>query len=213
MPDEPNIVTSCVSFKRNRTWRHFVTNLLLSYEAIIMHRLFVAIRPPAQIRAQLLGMMEGVAGARWQDDDQLHLTLRFIGEVDGRVAEDVAAALGTIRQAPFTISLAGVGMFGSRGRINALWAGVRPHDALAHLHRKIDQAMARAGLEPERRAYLPHITLARFGRDAGGIENFVQTHAALASGPFEAAHFALYESVLGQAGATYTIVERYPLDG
>jgi 2'-5' RNA ligase len=127
------------------------------------------------------------------------------------VAEDVAAALGTIRHAPFAIALEGVGTFGSRGRINALWAGVRPHDALAHLHRKVDQALARAGLEPEHRAYLPHITLARFGRDTGGLAGFVQTHAGLHSTPFQATHFALYESVLGHAGATYTMVQRYTL--
>ena len=176
-----------------------------------MHRLFVAIRPPVAIRALLHGLMEGVPGARWQDDDQLHLTLRFIGEVNGHQADDALASLGTVRHPCFQIALDGVGSFGSRGRTNALWAGVRPHDALAHLHRKIDQALVRAGLEPERRAYMPHITLARFGREAGAIEPFLERHAGLASQPFEVSHFALFESRLGQAGASYTIVERYPL--
>jgi 2'-5' RNA ligase len=176
-----------------------------------VHRLFVAIRPPAVIRGDLLGLMEGVRGARWQDDEQLHLTLRFVGEVDARVAEDVAAALGTVRQPPFAVAIDGVGQFGSRGRANALWAGVRPHDALAHLHRKVDQALVRAGLEPERRAYLPHITLARFGRESGGLDAFLARHAGLRSDPFEVTGFALYESRLGHEGATYTIVERYPL--
>jgi 2'-5' RNA ligase len=175
-----------------------------------MHRLFVAIRPPSDIRTQLLDLMEGVAGARWQDDEQLHITLRFIGEVEARVADDVAAALGTVHHQPFSLALAGVGQFGSRGRVNALWAGVR-HDMLVDLHKKVDQALVRAGLEPERRAYLPHITLARFGRDAGGIAHFVERHAGLSSPPFEVTSFALYESRLGQAGATYSIVERYEL--
>ena len=174
-----------------------------------MHRLFVAIRPPPDIREQLLDLMEGVKGARWQDDDQLHLTLRFIGEVDTRIAEDVAAALGTVRQAPMTIALDGLGTFGKRGNVNALWAGVRPHDALAHLHRKIDHALGRAGLNPERRAYLPHITLARLGREAGAIEPFLARHAGLSSDPFDIAHFALFESHLGHAAAAYTVVERY----
>ncbi len=180
--------------------------------AVTVHRLFVAIRPPSTIRDKLLDLMEGVAGARWQDDDQLHLTLRFIGEVDGRVAEDVAAALGAVHHPRFEIALDSLGKFGSRGRVNALWAGVRPHDQLAHLHRKIDQALVRAGLEPERRAYLPHITLARFGREAGGLESFLQVHAGLVSAAFDVTHFALYESVLGHTGASYTIVERYALD-
>ena len=176
-----------------------------------MHRLFVAIRPPADIRNRMLDLMEGVAGARWQDDDQLHLTLRFIGEVDGRVADDVVAALAAVSHPPFIIALDGLGKFGSKGRVTALWAGVKPHDALAHLHRKVDQALVRAGLAPERRAYLPHITLARFGREAGGLDSFLEMHAGLASPPFGVTHFALFESRLGQAGASYTIVERYAL--
>ena len=178
-----------------------------------MHRLFVAIRPPVEIRNRLLDLMEGVAGARWQDEDQLHLTLRFIGEVDARAADDVAAALGTVRHPRFQIALDGLGKFGSRGRVNALWAGVRPHDQLAHLHRKIDQALVRAGLEPERRAYLPHITLARFGRDTSGLDPFLDRHAGLSGDPFEVAHFALFESELGHSGAVYSIVERFSLDG
>ena len=176
-----------------------------------MHRLFVAIRPPAMIRSALIGLMEGIRGARWQDDEQLHLTLRFIGEVDRRTAEDVVAALSGVRQPPFAIALDGVGQFGSRGRPNALWAGVRPHDALAHLHRKVDQALVRAGLEPEGRAYLPHITLARFGRESGGLDAFLARHAGLRGEPFEVNGFALYESRLGHAGAAYMMVERYHL--
>lgn len=176
-----------------------------------MHRLFVAIRPPVAIREGLLDLMEAVPEARWQDDDQLHLTLRFIGEVDGRVGEDVAAALGAVRHPPFSIAIDGVGSFASRERVNALWAGVKPHDRLAHLHRKVDQSLVRAGLEPERRAYLPHVTLARFGRDASGVSEFAARHAGLSSPAFEVAHFALYESTLGAAGASYTVVERYAL--
>lgn len=176
-----------------------------------MHRLFVATRPPAAIRTRLADLMEGVAGARWQDDDQIHLTLRFIGEVDARVADDAAAALGSVHHPPFEIALDGVGAFDARGRVNTLWAGVRPHDLLARLHRKIDQALVRAGLPPEGRAYLPHITLARFGRECVGLEAFVATHAGLTSPAFPIDHFALFESRLGSAGASYEIVARYPL--
>lgn len=95
-----------------------------------MHRLFVAIRPPAAHRAQLLALMGGVAGARWQRDDQLHLTLRFIGEVDRHRASDIADALRTIRFAPFDARIAGVGVFDRRGLIDTLWAGVQPRDPL-----------------------------------------------------------------------------------
>lgn len=176
-----------------------------------MHRLFVALRPPAATREQLLDLMEGLPGARWQDDEQLHLTLRFIGEVDGRVADDVAAALGTVAFPPVEFRLHGVGSFDARGRLNAIWAGVRPHEQLAQLHKKIDQALVRAGLEPERRAYLPHVTLARFGRQAGNPGAWIARHAGLAGPTVTVAHFALYESHTSHTGATYEAVERYPL--
>ena len=114
-----------------------------------MHRLFVALRPPPAIRAQLAALMGGVPGARWQDDEQLHLTLRFIGEVERPLAEDVVAALGQVHAPAIAVSLSGVGQFVKRGRADALWAGVAPHDALAALHRKIDAALVRIGLPPE----------------------------------------------------------------
>lgn len=178
-----------------------------------MHRLFVALRPPPDIRERLLDVMDGVRGARWQDDDQLHLTLRFIGEVDTRTAEDTAAALASIRAAPPELRLAGCGMFHTRGKPNALWAGVAPRDPLAALHRKVDQALIRAGLEPERRAYQPHITLARLPGSAGPVEAFLAAHAALSSPPFRIEHMTLFESHLGHGGASYEPVERYALTG
>jgi RNA 2',3'-cyclic 3'-phosphodiesterase len=174
-----------------------------------MVRLFVAIRPPAQIRDQLIAVQGGVEGARWQDDAQLHLTLRFIGEVDARTGEDILTALASLHAAPFDIALNGVGRFEHRGRADTLWAGVNPHEPLATLHKKIDHALVRASLPPESRAYRPHITLAR-GR-MGSADPFLTANATLTSPPFTVTHFGLYESTLGSGGARYTLVERWPL--
>lgn len=174
-----------------------------------MHRLFAAVRPPASQRTQLLAIMGGVTGARWQDDDQLHLTLRFIGEVDRHRANDIADALRAIRFAPFDADLSGIGTFDRKGVIDTLWAGVQPRDPLASLHRKIDRACVNAGLAAEERTYLPHITLARFGRTGGAVDNFLVNHSGLTSAPFGIDHFALFESHLGHARATYHLVERY----
>jgi 2'-5' RNA ligase len=176
-----------------------------------MHRLFAAIRPPQHIRAQLLAVMGGVSGARWQSDDQLHLTLRFIGEVEGHVAEDIAAALASVHHPRFEIALSRIGSFKRRGQLEVLWAGVTSHDELKPLHKKVDQACQRAGLRPEGRAYSPHITLARLKRGAGSISSFVETSCGLESQPFAVDNFCLYESQLTPEGAVYTIVERYPL--
>lgn len=176
-----------------------------------MHRLFVGLRLPAAVRDQLLDLMDDVPGARWQDDEQLHVTLRFIGEVERPVAEDVAAALGGIRSPALPLQLSGVGRFDSGGRANALWAGVAPREPLTALHRKIDAALVRIGLPPERRAYLPHITVARLNRSAAPADAWLSRHAALISAPFEVGNAILFESHLTSSGARYEAVARYPL--
>lgn len=176
-----------------------------------MHRLFVAIRPPVEVRARLLAAMGGVGGARWQSDDQLHLTLRFIGDVDRHRAEDVHAALGAVHHPRFDIALAGVGAFDRRGEPTVLWAGVAPQEPLRALHKKIDRAIARLGLEPERRAYAPHITLARLPHGSGPVGGFLESAGRLTSPPFQVEEFRLYESDLTPEGPVYSIVERYSL--
>jgi 2'-5' RNA ligase len=175
-----------------------------------MHRLFVAIRPPAPIRERLLDLMEGISGARWQDEDQLHLTLRFIGEVDRHVAADIHAALGSIHHPGFELELGGLGLFDRRGVPATLWVGVAPHQPVGALHNKVDQAIARAGLAPDPRAFHPHITLARLGRGVGDLRAFLEQPAP-ASEPFRADAFSLYESRLTSEGAVYSEVERYRL--
>lgn len=177
-----------------------------------MFRLFAAIRPPRPLREALRGAMGGVSNARWQTDDQLHLTLRFIGEVDRHRAQDIAAALGGVHQAGFDLALDGMGQFDRKGRIESLWAGVTPQEPVKALHNKIDQALARVGLEPETRAYLPHITIARFGRSAGPIGGLLTRSGGVSSAPCPITEFCLYESQLSHEGSVYTIAERYPLD-
>ncbi len=177
-----------------------------------MHRLFVALRPPRAIRERLLATMEGVPGARWQDDEQLHLTLRFIGEVDRHFAEDVAAALGSVRHPPVALALDGVGSFMRSGR-GSLWAGLAPQEPLRSLHRSVEGACRRAGLPPESRAFHPHITLARLSRGAGPPAPFLECWAGLASATFTMDSMILFESRLGSAGAAYTSIARYALNG
>ncbi len=175
-----------------------------------MHRLFVALRPPRPMREALLVLMGGVEGARWQDDDQLHLTLRFIGEVDRHAAEDVAAALGSVSHPAFALKLDGIGSFDRRGRIDNIWAGVAPHDQVRSLHVAVSRALTRAGIPPEERAFVPHITLARLSR---GIGTAALPMEQLWPPPIEARfdHFLLYESELGASGPVYSAIERYSL--
>lgn len=179
-----------------------------------MHRLFVALRPPPDIRDTLVDVMDELPGARWQDEEQLHVTLRFIGEVERHQAEDIAAALATVSAPAIEARVDGVGTFDRRGRVDTLWARIVPAEPLAALHRKVDQALARAGVARDERRYLPHLTLARFGRsssDAGAIARWVADHAALSTATFALPHLILYESHLGHEGARYEPVVRWPL--
>ena len=177
-----------------------------------MRRLFVAIRPPAQIRSVLLRAMGGVSGARWQSDDQIHLTVRFIGDVDRHQAQDVEAALGGIHHPRFEMSLEGIGTFARRGQPEIIWAGVSPHEPVKRLHEKIDRAVERVGFPPEQRAYTPHITLARLKRSSGPVGNLLEQSGGLTSEPFPVDSFTLYESRLTPDGAVYIPVNRYQLD-
>jgi RNA 2',3'-cyclic 3'-phosphodiesterase len=176
-----------------------------------MFRLFVAVRPPRAVRDALFDLMDGVRNARWQDDEQLHLTLRFIGGVDRHCAADVAAALGTIHHPSFDLALKGVGSFSRRGRAHALWAGVALDEELRSLQKKIERALQSAGLSPEHRAFHPHVTLARLSGSAGAIDEFIAVNSGFASKPFPVANFHLFESELSAQGASYSIVETYRL--
>lgn len=172
-----------------------------------MHRLFVALELPVAMRDALLGAMGGVAGARWQRDDQLHLTLRFIGEVDRHRATDVAAALKGVRVEPLDLALAAPGSFDRRGRIDTLWVGVDRAEDVAALAQRVNQALLRVGVPAETRAFVPHITIARLPRSAGSIRDFPAQ--ALPKATFGISGFALWESRLGHGGADYVVIERY----
>jgi len=176
-----------------------------------MHRLFVAIRPPEHIRDLLIDAMDHSPDFRWQDDDQLHITLRFIGEVERPIADDLADALGRVRAEPFAIRVQAVGRFGQRSS-GALWAGVEPKAPLAALASKIERACVAVGLEPEHRAFHPHITLARWkGRRSREVGDFIERRRGLTSEPFDVTEFTLFESRLSRHGAHYEEVATYKL--
>jgi 2'-5' RNA ligase len=176
-----------------------------------MHRLFVAIRPPEPIRDLLKDAMDDSADFRWQDEEQLHLTLRFVGEVDRPLADDLALALARIAANRFTLRIARTGRFEQRNG-GALWAGVEPKAPVAALASKVERLSIDLGLEPERRAFHPHITLARWkGRRTREIADFLERTRGLASDPFEVTEFILFESRLSRHGAHYEEAATYPL--
>ena len=178
-----------------------------------MHRLFVAIRPPEPVRDLLVDTMDDSPELRWVGDEQLHLTLRFIGEVERPLANDIAAALARISFPAFDLRIGGVGRFDRRSG-GALWAGVEPRKPVADLAAKVDRACVSAGLEPERRAFHPHVTLARYGRrSAEAAKEFERRKTGLTSEPWRVGAFILFESHLSRHGPHYEMVANYALDG
>ena len=176
-----------------------------------MHRLFVAIRPPEHIRDLLVDAMDDTPDFRWQDESQLHVTLRFIGEVDRPLANDLADALARVRSPVFNVRINGVGRFEQRSG-GALWAGVEPKEPIVALAAKIERVCQQVGLEPERRAFHPHVTLARWnGRRTREVADYLERRRGLVSEPFQVASFILFESHLSRHGAHYEAVAQFRL--
>lgn len=159
-------------------------------------------------------MSGGVSGARWVPADNLHLTLRFIGNTDGRTYADVMDALAGIRTAAFDLCLKGIGHFGERGRVDSLWVGVAKGEALMRLHDKIEAGLQRVGLEPEHRRFLPHVTLARLKSAPGArAADWLAAHGGLTLPCWRVEEFHLLSSYLGGEGAIYQVEATFPLGG
>lgn len=179
-----------------------------------MIRLFVALGLPDDVRRYLTSLQTGIRGARWQRDDQLHLTLKFIGEVDEGTARDLDALLADIQMPAFSIAIDGAGLFGSMEKPRILWAGISPQDQVARLHDKVDMASRRLGLGLEDRKFSPHVTLARItsGRAAApGVATFLEAHGGLMTPAFPVREFRLYSSHVTEAGSVYRVEARYDL--
>ncbi|OAN50256.1 2'-5' RNA ligase [Paramagnetospirillum marisnigri] len=177
-----------------------------------MIRLFVALELPPATRARLVALGGGLEGARWVEFHNLHLTLRFIGEVDEAQAEDIHHELASIRAEPLDWVLSGLGLFGDRHRAHTLWAGVELSDALERLAAKVDAAVLRAGVKPDPKRYTPHVTLARLkNTPPPRIQAFMAGCPVIGPEVIPAEEFCLYRSRLGRHGPDYDVLERYPL--
>ncbi|AJE04727.1 RNA 2',3'-cyclic phosphodiesterase [Geobacter pickeringii] len=177
-------------------------------------RLFVAIDLPDGVKQSVADLCRGVPGVRWLPPEQLHLTLRFIGEADEAVDGAIRRGLAAIVSPPFPLALRGVGCFPSPRRPRVLWVGLGGSDPLHRLQQAVEAAVNGAGVPAEERPFSPHITLARL-REHGetGIAPFLARNASFQGEPFTVDAFYLYSSILTPQGAIHRREASYPLAG
>lgn len=161
----------------------------------------------------LSALRGGIHGARWVDPQNYHLTLRFIGDIDDRTANDIADMLDGVQRAPFEVTLTGLDHFGGK-KPRAIFAAATPSPSLTELQYEHERIMQRLGLPPEPRKFTPHVTLARL-RDASGMDvaDYLSSRRAFRAIRFPVNRFVLYSSRASTGGGPYIVEADYPLRG
>ena len=177
-----------------------------------MPRLFTGLEIPADVGFALSLKRGGLSGARWIDPENYHITLRFIGDVDGKTADEVVDSLDRLSNSlQFSIRLTHLGTFGG-DKPRALYAGVEPSEALGRLQAAQERVLQRAGLPPEGRKFVPHVSLARLrGTAAADVARFIAEAARFEPLSFVPARFVLFSSRDSVGGGPYLVEQSYPL--
>ncbi|MCH8497987.1 MAG: RNA 2',3'-cyclic phosphodiesterase [Marinobacter sp.] len=178
-----------------------------------MPRLFTGLELPAALAAALTRIRGDIDGARWQRQDQLHLTLNFLGNLDDTTAQAVVQQLAALQAAPFTLALSRLHCFGHPDKPRNLWIGVAPEAPLHALQQQLHMLLEPLGLRGEARRFHPHITLARFSRHPGSAAALLASPPSLPADTLPVNQVALYQSTPSSQGSVYTVVARYPLTG
>ena len=178
-----------------------------------MLRLFTGLEVPATAGMMLSGLRGGLSGARWVDPDNYHLTLRFIGDIDERTADEIADALARVQRPAVPVRFSGVGAFGGT-RPHALYAGVAPAPELSELQAEHERLLQRIGLPSEGRKFTPHVTLAYLrGARPGEVAHWLDLRAGFSAPAFVAPRFVLFSARSSVGGGPYVVEEAYPLAG
>lgn len=178
-----------------------------------MPRLFTGLEIPAAIRLRLSLIRAPLSGAKWIEAENMHITLRFVGDIDGRTADDFADALAEVHARPFSLTIQGAGAFGGR-EPRVLWAGVSAPPELDALYRAQERAARTAGLEPDPHDFRPHVTLARLRRvRPQAVARFLEENGDLRMEPFTVRRFVLLSARPGSGGGPYVVEAAYPFEG
>ena len=177
-----------------------------------MYRLFVAIDLPEDVKNAVADIGRELPGARRVPREQLHLTLRFIGEVDEETYQAVRKALTEATDAPFPLALKGIGHFPPGKNPRVLWVGLAGSAPLLELQQRVELALVGAGIPPDERKFSPHLTLARLKETPPDkVAVLEERYREFGAGPFPVTEFHLYASTLNRAGAVHTRVATYRL--
>jgi RNA 2',3'-cyclic 3'-phosphodiesterase len=178
-----------------------------------MPRLFTALEIPRDAALSLSLLRGGLPGARWIDVENYHLTLRFIGDVEGHIADEIANALDRVHRPSFQLALSGVGAFGSK-KPHSIWAGVTASPDLAALQGEIDRICKRIGVAADPRKFVPHVTLARL-KNTSPIEvaHYLSARGNFSTASFRVGRFVLMSSRDSVGGGPYIVEEAWPLAG
>lgn len=176
-------------------------------------RLFVALSMPPPVRDALAALREELPGVAWTRPEQLHLTLRFLGDVPTTQIEAICARLATVQVAPFILPVEGAGAFPPNRPPRVLWVGTGSgHPRLFQLRQRLDDALLAAGVQLDVRTFHPHATLARCTEEAGpAVLAWLRRRREFVAPPFRVTHFDLYASELQPSGAVHTLKQRFPL--
>lgn len=176
-----------------------------------MPRLFTALEIPHDAALSLSLLRGGLPGARWIDTENYHITLRFMGDVEGHVADEIAYALDRVQRASFAITLSGVGQFGGK-KPNSVWAGVEPKPDLLQLQAEIERICQRLRLPADPRKFVPHVTLARLkNAEPVDVAHYLAARGNFSTLPFMVGRFVLLSSRDSVGGGPYVTEEAYPL--
>lgn len=176
-----------------------------------MPRLFIALEVPRNLALSLSLLRGGLPGARWIDVENYHITLRFIGDVDGRTADELVDRLDRIDRPEFQLLLNGIGSFGSK-KPHSIWAGVTPSPELYALQGEIERICQRIGLAPDPRKFTPHVTLARLKHcRLDDVVHYLSGRGNFFATPFTATRFVLMSSKESVGGGPYLTEEVFPL--
>lgn len=178
-----------------------------------MRRLFVGIDLPPEVDDHLEMMCYGLPGARWEGTEKFHLTLRFLGEVDGRIHREVIDALQALDSSVFMLGLKGIGVFPPRGEPTSVWAGIADPGPVMALRQKVDACLRQVhGLGPDPRKFAPHVTIARVADcEVEAVMAYVIEHALVRTAMFPVERVLLYSSVRTSRGSSYRIEAAFPL--